>query len=226
MTRRGSLTVAVAAIGAVVAISAAALGVLAITAGAGADGPSRAAGARTVLPEALQVMVFRKCFTDGDIGFTIGISSASGRSTWVQVGPPEAGEFSTGWHVMARDDGVSFSEGISNTDPSSPQVLAASRLASRLYACVAPYTFTDSALPSRRSDLVQLYRYDVAVLWPCLAQHGFDPGQPPGREDFVSASLASAVDPYRAHTWAKQDFTALLKAAPFCPELPRYLEAH
>jgi hypothetical protein len=97
--------------------------------------------------------------------------------------------------------------------------------AQSLYNCMAPYRFAahDLEPPSSSAQLLQLYRYDALVLWPCLTSHGIDVGDPPSRDQFVSSFSALTADPIAAITPSRKMLPRLATALRACPLRPAYL---
>ncbi|HEY4152529.1 MAG TPA: hypothetical protein VGM38_04345 [Pseudolysinimonas sp.] len=97
--------------------------------------------------------------------------------------------------------------------------------ATSLYNCMEPYRFAahTSEPPSSSAQLLQLYRYDATVLWPCLTAHGIDMGDPPTRDQFVSSVSARTADPFSAMKLTKQTLPRLTAALQACPLRPAYL---
>jgi hypothetical protein len=80
-----------------------------------------------------------------------------------------------------------------------------------------------STRPATSSQLLQLFKYDITVLWPCLRGLGLDPGSPPSRADFANAFRARTVSPYRSMVQDPGELRLLVASAQLCPSRPAYL---
>jgi hypothetical protein len=205
------------------------MGVAALALTGCSAGPTKPA---PIVPGELQTAMMSACGSD-DSEFERGIASDSGRYS-IAIGPP-----GQGWHLdvqLGMTEVVAGSAVTESPAPDRPAALPtlndptarrAEAVATGILTCMAPYRFAPSAhMPHSPSALLQLYRYDRAVLWPCLRQHGFDPGPAPSRADFASADDAMQANPYialAAKPVTKQLFAAAAKAARYCPEMPKYL---
>jgi len=130
------------------------------------------------------------------------------------------------WRVEASRAGVT----VVNEDgrASSPELAAylpdAVTAARELYSCFSQYRFVDETTPlASSSQLVQWYKYDSAVLWPCLAAHGLKVGDPPSRADFSDPFRAQGIDPFSGLTVSKATLPKVLAAVRECPAHPSYL---
>ncbi|MEO7722492.1 MAG: hypothetical protein ABIS08_11330 [Pseudolysinimonas sp.] len=193
------------------------------------------------LPAELQELVFEACLP--------GLFSDSGSSTRVSVGPATGAlvadqglRFTVGgspdalsvgieapgdWAVTVTHDGAT----VQNRRPSADQSQLDSvtdqavPAAQSLYKCMAPYRFDDypAETLSSRAQLLQLYRYDAVVLWPCLKSHGLDVGNPPSRDQFVTASSGVTTNPLSATPMSRKMLLRLVPALRACPLRPAYL---
>jgi hypothetical protein len=156
--------------------------------------------------------------TSGSLNFVI-----DGWGSGLSVQIEEAGD----WAVTVTRAGVSTVNERSDAD--APRVISAASdvipAAQSLYQCLARYRFAahDFKPPSSSSQLLQLYRYDSTVLWPCLTSHGINVGDPPSRDQFVSSSSALTADPFSALTPTRKLLPHLVAALRACPLRPAYL---
>lgn len=203
--------------------------------------PTGGAGRRTAtpteLPSQLEPFVFSLCMPassgiGSDDGSETGDGSATVTSATFVFSTQESSsvvsariELPGAWQVDAGRRGATVRSEDGHEDGGTvPPVFRAVALAKQMYDCLAPYRFVEpSVLPSTSSQLLQLYRYDSSVLWPCLAAHGLKVGAPPSREDFANAFTASAVDPFRGLNLSKPELPRLIAAAQDCPLRPSYL---
>lgn len=200
-------------------------------------GPGRRTATPTDLPSQLEPFVFTMCMpsssaADSDIGPTTAPGSETVTSATFVFSTQESRSVFTArielpgaWRVDAGRRGATvLSEDGHEDGGTVPPVFRAVTLAKQMYDCLAPYRFVEqSAPPSSSSQLLQLYRYDDSVLWPCLASHGLKVGDPPNREDFANAFTASAVDPFRGLNLSGRELPRLIAAAQACPLRPSYL---
>ena len=191
------------------------------------------------LPVELQQLVFTACLP--------GLSSAGGNR--ITGGAPTAalvaeqglrftvggspGDVNVGieapgdWSVTVTRDGAT----VQNQRPSADQAQLASVTAEAipaavsLYQCMAPYSFDDYPPEDlgSRARLLQLYRYDAVVLWPCLKSQGLDLGDPPSRDQFLTASSPVATNPLSGTTVSRKMLPRLVPALRACPLRPAYL---
>jgi hypothetical protein len=221
---------AVLAVGAV-AVVAAALAVTAVAASPSAS-IARATGP-TRLPSSLQLSVARLCMSDlgsllGDMGTTTDGGPQSIALTFGTRAAP--GSFSIridsgSWFVEASRAGVTATGSkvaLGGTDTEQSSVAMA--IAQKTYDCVSQYQFADDSTPhATSSQLVQQYRYDTAVLWPCLRARGLKPGPAPSRQDFSDPFRAQGVDPFGELDASGASLRSLVDAVRACPPSPAYL---
>lgn len=214
------------------AIAGAAVALLAIVAAALLVFPrepvSRATSQPAELPQELAPLVVSWCtpglaLPDPDTssqGLAFGIDgSGSGLSVQIEsVGDWAVTVDRTGTSMLSERSGADATRMLSAASDAIPA-------ARSLYNCLAPYRFAahDLTPPSSSSKLLQLYRYDSTVLWPCLQSHGIDVGDPPSRDQFVSRSSARTADPFSAMTPTRKMLPRLVAALQACPLRPAYL---
>lgn len=130
------------------------------------------------------------------------------------------------WSVSVNNVGATLRVERSSDNPARTDAIAAAvtPTARSLYDCMATYRFAahDAETPRTSAQLLQLYRYDTAVLWPCLRSQGLDVGDPPSRDQFRSFSAVTA-DPLSALTLSKKSLPRLVPALRACPLWPPYL---
>ncbi len=198
--------------------------------------PAGAASKPVHLPQELEHLVFLACLPgldpgSVDPGAAAGgvaaeqgfIFSSDGSHGTLSVRIEAAGD----WSVTVSSSGATMR----NERPSADQtqmISIASQVipaAQSLYNCMAPYRFAarDAEPPSSSAQLLQLYRYDTAVLWPCLTSQGIDMGDPPSRDRFVSSFSALTADPISAMTVTRKTLPRLAVALQACPLRPAYL---
>lgn len=198
----------------------------------------RASGGPMPLPATLEGQMFGYCLPD-----TTALVDAIDRARTDGAGDqasPELMSVSTngsgasfsatvegtdGWQVEVDRTGVTVSGGAAGTAaaaaPFSQEAIA---LARQLYLCESQYRFVDeSTHEATSSQLVQWYKYDVGVLWPCLAAHGLRVGDPPTREDFSDPFRAQSVDPYQGVKLGERSLAHVLAAVRDCPLRPPFL---
>jgi hypothetical protein len=199
----------------------------------------RAASAQPKLPTTLEPSVFRLCLpdvteltaaVDADLShgsyaeaiphYLAFSTQGSGPSFSATVEAPGA------WRVEASRTGATVT-GENGTAGGSGAVSYAPRaieVAQEMYACMSPYRFVDETTTlATSSQLVQRYKYDTTVLWPCLAAHGLEVGDPPDREDFSDAFRAQSVDPLAGVKVSERTLPRLIAAVRDCPLHPSYL---
>ena len=180
----------------------------------------------------MMAMLINACMPDlseTDVLF-IGVNGGSSNHLSVEAGS------NAPWHVELTKDRVTVLDGSlggpTPVDPTrtlpgalDPAVVKVSSVGQSLMECLSRYTFVkDAPMPTTPSGLLQLYRYDVAVLWPCLKQHGAPVGKPPTRDQFTSADNAWSAMPYNpTRQLTRKTFAALADASRYCPEVPEYL---
>jgi hypothetical protein len=196
----------------------------------------RATSRPVQLPRELQQTVFWMCLPGLYPGFAsagsggdqvdavqgFGFSSkGSGASLSVKIESP--GD----WSVSVDRSGAVLHNERPSADETQLVSIASQVIpaATSLYNCMEPYHFAAHELqpPSSGAQLLQLYRYDTAVLWPCLASHGIDVGDPPSRDQFVSSFSALTADPISAMTVTRELLPRLGPALRACPLRPAYL---
>ncbi|HEY4226367.1 MAG TPA: hypothetical protein VGM70_11180 [Pseudolysinimonas sp.] len=179
------------------------------------------------LPGDLEPFVFNACMPHADLA-TLGSSGT------FSIGLDQNGAFRVRiadagfWSVQVGRGGARVTPDADVQDLASA-IASASRAAAigqQLYACMKEYRFSSpSAVPRTGSQLLQLYKYDVAVLWPCLTGLGLDPGAPPTRQDFANRFTAQNVSPYRLMAVKPEQLRILVAAARLCPEQPAYVRS-
>ena len=191
-------------------------------------GPEARATARTVeFPQELEQLVFTMCvpplpadLSDGGQGFVFGLAG-SGPSFSVRM------ESQGDWTVVVDRHGVTLQNERSDAEASQMASQAGEAVPSAvsLYNCLSDYRFAqhETRPPTSSSDLLQLYRYDNNVLWPCLISHGIKMGDPPSRDQFVSSFSALTADPISAMTPTRTMLPRLAVALQACPLRPAYL---
>jgi hypothetical protein len=224
------------AIGAAVAVALA----VAVLAAQAFPTAKAAAPAKTIeLPQELEHLMFMACLPglypgSGDAGPNGGgvvaeqgfvfSSDGSDRSDGaLSVRIEAVGD----WSVTVSRTGATMQNERPSADQAQMITIASEVMpaAQSLYDCLAPYRFAarDAELPSSRAQLLQLYRYDTAVLWPCLRSQGIDVGDPPSRDQFVSSFSARTADPISAMTVTRKMLPRLATALRVCPLRPAYL---
>lgn len=230
MRRRRLVAIAAGAVIVAALVAVAALAFPTGTVGRVAAGPVR-------VPASLEGQMFAMCLPDtgeltaeldkarsgaqpeaGALYLTFS-TEGSGRSFTARVEAPGA------WRVEASRSGVAI---VDEQQPVPTDAVArtpaAVAFAQQFYSCLSQYHFIDETPPIASSaQLVQRYRYDTAVLWPCLEAHGLDVGDPPTRADFADPFRAQAVDPYRGVNVTSTTLPRVLAAVRECPLNPAYL---
>jgi len=193
------------------------------------------------LPAELQQLVFEACLpglfpdsgsssrvsggaatgalvADQGLRFTVGGSPGA-----LSVGIEAPGD----WAVTVTHDGAEVKNQRPSADQSQLDSVTAQAVpaAQSLYRCMEPYRFEDYppetlASPAR---LLQLYRYDALVLWPCLTSHGLDVGDPPSRDQFLTASSSVTSNPLSGTPVSRKTLSRLVAALRACPLRPAYL---
>ena len=198
--------------------------------------PAGAASKPVELPQELQDLVFMACLPGldpgsvdagtaaGGVAAEQGFLFSSNRSDGaLSVRIEAVGE----WSVTVNSTGPTMRNERQSADAAQMVSidLAVIPAAQSLYNCMAPYRFAANAAEPPRSgaQLLELYRYDTAVLWPCLKSQGIDVGDPPSRDQFVSSFSAVTADPFRAMTVTKKTLPRLASALRACPLRPAYL---
>jgi hypothetical protein len=199
----------------------------------------RAASAQPKLPTTLEPSVFRLCLphvseltaaVDADLShgslseaipqYLAYSTQGSGPSFSASVEAPGA------WRVEANRTGATIATENGAGDGSGAVLYAphAIAVAQQMYDCMSPYRFVDETTTlATSSQLVQRYKYDTTVLWPCLAAHGLEVGDPPDREDFSDAFRAQSVDPFAGVKVSERTLPRLIAAVRDCPLHPTYL---
>ena len=200
-----------------------AIAALALT---GCAATPRATSRPLLLPSVLDTVLWHGCIAELDLGGDLGgmdlsIGGISGELI-VDVGP---GDIFDGWYVHATGRAVTLVDPADSAVMAEPgQVHAAEYAARAVQRCAAAYRFADANdMPPSRSGLLQLYRYDVAVLWPCLRAHGVTVAEQPSRDRYLTPVSAAAIDPYGFPNWTPAGVTAAVDAARDCPDIPTYL---
>lgn len=178
------------------------------------------------LPGELELVVFNLCVPGlepsaledgGGIAYSIAGSGSRLMVTIESVG---------NWSVSVDRTGASLQNERSDANDTRMISFASNVIASTesLYNCMVPYRFAAvTTPPTSSSQLLQLYRYDTNVLWPCMTSHGIKMGDPPGRGQFVSSVTARTADPIAAMTPTRKMLPRLVAALQACPLRPAYL---
>ncbi|MEP6842497.1 MAG: hypothetical protein ABJA11_03180 [Pseudolysinimonas sp.] len=113
-------------------------------------------------------------------------------------------------HADGRGNGIAIGSGggMSNTE-------------SALLSCLTVASGPPEAYPTDTAGLLLLWRYSTSVLWPCLAQHGVDPGPSPSRADIVGGDPLR-INPY-ARLYSRISDERLQQLRRDCPAVPPYL---
>jgi hypothetical protein len=224
MRRRGiRRTLVAAGVAVIVASGLVVAGVLAFPSGT----VGRVATGEERLPVTLEGSVFRLCGPNlNELAVQADAQSlrlwteGSGGSYSVGVEKPET------WRVEATRAGVTVlpEHGGPAAVEVSESTMAAVAFAQQAYECLSRYRFVDETTSlASSSQLVQWYKYDTLVLWPCLTAQGLDVADPPSREDFSDPFRAQSVDPFRDVKVTNQTLPLLLAAMQNCPLRPSYL---
>jgi hypothetical protein len=217
-----------------------ALSIVAIAAQAFPPGPTGAASASVELPQELEHLVFMACLpglypesTDA-AGVAEGVAaeqgfrfSSDGSDGALFVRIEAVGD----WSVSVSRTGATMRNERSNENEARADSIAAAVIpaAQSLYDCMVPFHFetADAGSPASAhlssAQLLQLYRYDTAVLWPCLTSQGIHMGDPPSRDDFAPSLSALAADPLSGVPVTKKMLSRLVPALRACPLRPAYL---
>ena len=212
-------------------IAAAALVIVALLL-AGCASPPRASSRTAALPGLLEPYVDEHCFTDAAL--PVDFSDASTGLDKVQVSIHGSGdrlvavvESPDSWQVVAGRSGVEVTrqDGSADTAAGLSAASIAVGMATRMRECMAPYRFAVPSADVRlsSSQLLQLYKYETGVLWPCLAAHGLDPGDPPTRAQFLSSFSTTTINPFRNVSLSDRGLNRAVSAARACPMTPAYL---
>jgi hypothetical protein len=216
--------------GILVAVCVVAVAVLAFPTGA----LTRSTSKPVELPRELEQTVFSTCLpgldpasvdpvSNGVHGVQGFIFSSDGSAGGLSVGIESVGD----WSVSVSRTGAAFQNERPSADQTQITSIASSVVpaAQSLYNCMAPYRFArhDADPPTSSAQLLQLYRYDANVLWPCLTSHGIDVGDPPSRDQFVNSFSARTADPFSAMTLTSKTLPHLVSALQACPLRPAYL---
>ena len=131
------------------------------------------------------------------------------------------------WAVTVTHDGAAVKNQRPSADQSQLDSVTAQAVpaAQSLYECMSPYRFEDypPATLASPARLLQLYRYDALVLWPCLTSHGLDMGDPPSRDQFLTASSVVTSNPLTGTPVSRKMLPRLVAALRACPLRPEYL---
>lgn len=222
------------------AVGGAAITVLAVVLVAALSFPTapapRPSSQQVVLPEDLEPVVFMACLPglfpgSAAAGSTAGgvtaeqgfVFSTNGSAAAFSVRIEAAGD----WSVSVNRAGATMRSERSSDNPARISSIAAEVIptARSLYRCMAPYHFAVHVAqsPDSSARLLQLYRYDREVLWPCLTSHGIDVGDPPTRDQFTSSFSALTADPMKSMTLTRKTLPRLAAALRACPLRPAYL---
>jgi len=218
-----------------------ALAVVVLAARAFPTAPAGAASKPVRLPHELEHLVFLACLpgldprsvdagTAADGAAAGGVAAEQG-FLFSSTGTPGALsvriEAAGDWSVTVNRTGATMQNERPSADQTQMISIASSVIpaAQSLYNCMAPYRFDahDAEPPRSSAELLQLYRYDKAVLWPCLRSRGIDLGDPPSRDQFVSTFSALTADPISAMTVTRKTLPRLAAALQACPLRPAYL---
>lgn len=198
--------------------------------------PAAAASKPVELPQELENLVFQACLPglypgSVDAGAAAGVVAAEqglvfssdGSHGTLSVRIEATGD----WSVTVSSAGATMRNERPSADQRQMTSIASEVIpaAQSLYNCMAPYHFAarDAEPPSSSAQLLQLYRYDTVVLWPCLRSRGIDVGDPPSRDQFVSSFSALTADPISAMTVTRKSLPRLAAALQACPLRPAYL---
>jgi len=204
---------------------------------------SGAASRPVELPQELEHLVFMACLpglytgtgdaaidpapNPGGVTAEQGLLFASDSSEGSGGAPSVRIESVGDWSVSVNSAGAYLRSRRSGGNPERTSSIAAAVIpaAQSLYDCMAPYRFeaTSSVQPRSGAELLQLYRYDTAVLWPCLTSHGIDVGPRPSRAQFTASSSALVADPLATVPVTKKMLSRLVPALRACPLRPAYL---
>jgi hypothetical protein len=198
-----------------------------------------AAGGQQQLPASMAPSMFGLCDADLDdlgaemvVGQSDGSPSQAGTGTLAFSIEGSGASFAVSvrevgvWRVDASRAGVTLVNENSTLDPAavSAHTSAAVAYTQQLYECLSRYRFVDETTSlASSSQLVQWYKYDALVLWPCLTAHGLKVGDPPSRADFSDPFRAQGVDPFQGLTVSRRTLPQLLAAVRECPVHPSYL---
>ena len=191
------------------------------------DPTGRASSRPAMLPGELEPLVFDSCIPEADVA-TLLVGDGG-----IEIGTSHDGAFrvdiseGSSWSVQIGRRGAHITMQKGDDPPSGGSPAArAVPIAQEVYDCMKGYRFIDpSTLPTSSSQLLQLYKYDTTVLWPCLKGIGLDPGFLPTRADFATRSSAQNVSPYRSMAMQADEVKLLVASAQLCPSRPAYLSA-
>jgi len=195
----------------------------------------RVSAGPTRLPQSLREQVFHYCLPDTTAlidAFDKTHTTAGGTTStpdYLSVSTDGSGasfsatvEGTGDWKVDADRSGVTVRAGAGGSAAEFSH--EAVDFVQKLYACGSQYRFVDeTGHQATSSQLVQWYKYDVGVLWPCLRAHGLDVGDPPTRAEFSDPFRAQSVDPYQALKLGKSSMDRVLAAVRDCPQRPPFL---
>jgi hypothetical protein len=227
MRRRTAVTGAVVLLVVAALVTTAVAAFPARTVGRVASGPIR-------LPRSFEPSVSRFCLSDlgtltevitapsGDPARADGImftTQLTGGRYIITIASPGS------WVVEASRRGVTATGSkVALGGSDAQQASQAVAIAQRLYACLSQYEFVDGSTPyASNSQLVQQYKYDSLVLWPCLRARGLNVGPGPSRADFSDPFRAQAVDPFGELDVTQYSLRRLVAAVRACPLRPSYL---
>jgi len=198
----------------------------------------RVSAGPTRLPQSLREQLFDYCLPDTTKlidAFDKTHTTATGSSStpdYLSVSTDGSGasfsatvEATGDWKVDADRTGITVSAG-AGVSAAAPAEFSREAVAfvQKLYACGSQYRFVDeTSHEATSSQLVQWYKYDVGVLWPCLTAHGLHVGDPPTRAEFSDPFRAQAVDPYQGLKLGKGSMDRVLAAVRDCPQRPPFL---
>jgi len=231
MRRRSVIAIAAALVVVAALVVTAVLVFPAGTVGRVSAGPTR-------LPQSLREQLFDYCLPDTTKlidAFDKTHTTATGSSStpdYLSVSTDGSGasfsatvEATGDWKVDADRSGIRVSAGAGDLAAAPAEFShEAVDFVQKLYACGSKYSFVDeTSHEATSSQLVQWYKYDVGVLWPCLRAHGLHVGDPPTRAEFSDPFRAQAVDPYQGLKLGKGSMDRVLAAVRDCPQRPPFL---
>jgi len=198
----------------------------------------RVSAGPTRLPQSLREQLFDYCLPDTTTlidAFDKTHTPATGSTStpdYLSVSTDGSGasfsatvEATGDWKVDADRSGIRVSAGAGGSAAAPAEFShEAVDFVQKLYACGSKYRFVDeTSHEATSSQLVQWYKYDVGVLWPCLRAHGLHVGDPPTRAEFSDPFRAQAVDPYQGLKLGKGSMDRVLAAVRDCPQRPPFL---
>ena len=192
----------------------------------------RATGRPAPLPPQLEGSLFELCATTPEAAAAgASIDELAGTGSMVMSTSGSGSSFSVRveavdrWRVDVDRHGATLQSEVGDRLIAAPLTQAPSTVSfgEHLYRCMSPYHFDATSEVLSSSELLQLYRYDRTVLWPCLTAHGVDPGPPPQLSQFASAVTVRSIDPFGGAVPTRAQFERVVRAATACPLTPDYL---